>query len=252
MRTRHKDFIAYEGPSLIDGSPIVAVVTGVEVPSRNVKTGRMLQTWILQQDMHPKEAVRTGQDTGICGTCPLKGLNGQLRTCYVRVENAPTNVWKKWKAGGYTHADDDTIRRAVRYRKVRLGAYGEPTAVPYERMRLLTDSAAGWTGYTHRWASIGAEWAGMLMASVEDAQTAQQARLQGWRPFLATDDPDSVPDKAFLCPAEREDDPITCEDCGVCAGTRNGTVMADSAFPWLPLHGAGRKNYRRMLELTPV
>ena len=100
MRTRSKDFIAYEGPSLIDGSPIVAVVTGVEVPSRNVKTGRMLQTWILQQDMHPKEAVRTGQDTGICGTCPLKGLNGQLRTCYVRVENAPTNVWKKWKAEG--------------------------------------------------------------------------------------------------------------------------------------------------------
>ena len=33
MTTRREDFLAYEGPSQIDGSPIVAVVTGVTRPS---------------------------------------------------------------------------------------------------------------------------------------------------------------------------------------------------------------------------
>jgi hypothetical protein len=45
--------VLYRGPSLLDGSPIVAIAT---IGSTNVKTGPMVQTWILRADMNPLEA----------------------------------------------------------------------------------------------------------------------------------------------------------------------------------------------------
>ena len=59
-------FIIYEGRSAIDRAPIVVILTGLK-PSKNSKTGAMLQTWILRADMHPLEALRTGADRAICG-----------------------------------------------------------------------------------------------------------------------------------------------------------------------------------------
>ena len=43
-------FIIYQGPSLLDGKPIVAIAT---TASRNVKTGSMVSIWILRQDIDP-------------------------------------------------------------------------------------------------------------------------------------------------------------------------------------------------------
>ena len=42
-------YVVWEGASLIDGSPIVLILTGFVFPSTNIKTGRMIQSWILQQ-----------------------------------------------------------------------------------------------------------------------------------------------------------------------------------------------------------
>ena len=55
-------FILGHGRSLIDGMPIVVVAT---IKSRNTKTGDMVQTWILRQDMLPTDAVKTGADWSI-------------------------------------------------------------------------------------------------------------------------------------------------------------------------------------------
>jgi hypothetical protein len=46
-------FIFYRGPSMLDGSPIIAVATGTARGSRNGKTGAEVQTWILRDDMSP-------------------------------------------------------------------------------------------------------------------------------------------------------------------------------------------------------
>ena len=35
--------IIYRGPSMLDGSPIVAILTGIDKPSHNPKTGPMAQ-----------------------------------------------------------------------------------------------------------------------------------------------------------------------------------------------------------------
>jgi hypothetical protein len=62
--------IIYRGPSLIDGAPIVVIAT---YSDRNKKTGTMLQTYIIREDVDPREASKTGADISICGTCPHRG-----------------------------------------------------------------------------------------------------------------------------------------------------------------------------------
>lgn len=69
LRTRMRNFIFYRGPSKLDGSQIV----GITVHSGNRKTGSMIQTWIIRDDVHPVVASRTGADSAICGICPHRG-----------------------------------------------------------------------------------------------------------------------------------------------------------------------------------
>ena len=90
-------FIIYEGPSLIDGSPIVAIALRT---SGNSKTGNMVQTYIIRSDMDPREANKSGADYAICGACPHKGKAhdtdaGKLaleRSCYVVLAQGPLQV----------------------------------------------------------------------------------------------------------------------------------------------------------------
>jgi hypothetical protein len=65
-----KSGIIYKGPSRIDGAPIVVLAT---YSNRNTKTGAVVQTYILREDINPLEASKTGADASICGTCPLRG-----------------------------------------------------------------------------------------------------------------------------------------------------------------------------------
>ena len=54
--------IIYEGPSLIDGKPIVVIAT---YSGRNRKTGLVLQTYILLRDVDPRYASKSGLDFSI-------------------------------------------------------------------------------------------------------------------------------------------------------------------------------------------
>ncbi len=95
-------YILYRGPSALDGSPIVAIVTGTATRSANAKTGDMLQTWILREDVAPHIAIKTGEDASICGDCPHRGEHDgtrwtKTRSCYVQTHNAPLSVWRAYK-----------------------------------------------------------------------------------------------------------------------------------------------------------
>ena len=48
-------YVFYRGPSLLDGAPIIGIVT---TKSENRKTGPILQTWILRADLDPQAAAR--------------------------------------------------------------------------------------------------------------------------------------------------------------------------------------------------
>jgi len=54
---------------LYDRDNIIVLLSGLKTPSRNIKTGPMLQTIIIRSDLHPTEALKTGQDEAICGSC---------------------------------------------------------------------------------------------------------------------------------------------------------------------------------------
>ena len=68
--------IIYEGFSPIDNKPIVLIATGLgSSKSSNPKTGHMVQTWILRQDIKPNEGHKDGSNRSMCGKCPLAGVN---------------------------------------------------------------------------------------------------------------------------------------------------------------------------------
>ena len=50
--------IIYQGPSLLDGLPIVAIAT---YSDKNTKTGKVLQTYIMRSDISPLDASKTGK-----------------------------------------------------------------------------------------------------------------------------------------------------------------------------------------------
>ena len=60
--------IVYEGPSELDGEPIVVIITGLK-RTTNRKTGTMLSSWILLQNIQPYDAANQGLDISICGNC---------------------------------------------------------------------------------------------------------------------------------------------------------------------------------------
>lgn len=207
--------IIYEGPSLLNGEPIVAIATGLKSPSKNEKTGPMIQVWILAQNESPVEAARSGSDAAICGDCPLKPLN--LGTCYVTLFQGPRSIWATWKRGGYPPLGLDAFKGMP----VRLGAYGDPAAVPFHLLDAIGLQASMVTGYTHQWRDCDPLHKHYCMASVEDEAGAHDARERGWRTFRVTKSPgDKALSKEVVCPASEEaGHKIQCIDCGACDGT---------------------------------
>lgn len=213
-----KTYTIYEGPSLIDGQPIVVLA---QVGTRNVKTGNMVQTFILRSDIDPLEASRTGGDTSICGACPLKGTahdgnTGQARDrdCYVVLFQAPLNKYRTYHRGRYPVTDD--LASIGRGRVVRIGTYGDGIAVPQQIWDDLCSEAKGHTAYTHQKNSQP----DCFMTSVETLAEAEQAWKQGERTFRILSDLDQITEREVLCPASAEAGKrTTCANCLLCAGT---------------------------------
>lgn len=80
---------------------IVVIATGFENPSENIKTGDMIQIWILLKSMSPVDGVKSGADKLICGGCSLRRNYDGERSCYVNVGQAPLGIWRAWRNGAY-------------------------------------------------------------------------------------------------------------------------------------------------------
>lgn len=214
--------ILYEGPSMLDGAPIVAIATGTNNPSRNPKTGPMIQVWILRADLDPVSAVSQGADASICGHCPHRGDgNGKARSCYVNVFAAPGNVYRTFRDGGYLKVPAFEAAEIFRGRMVRLGAYGDPAAVPFGIVAEALSHAAGWTGYTHQWRNVfvPAEWSRFVMASCDCEADKLEAKNAGWRTFRVRLEGEALHKREIACPASDEAGKrTTCFDCALCGG----------------------------------
>lgn len=225
---------------LHEDSARVIIATGFESPSDNRKTGDMIQIWILCKAVDPVEAIKQGLDRLICGNCRHRGheengKHGVERTCYVNEGQAPLGIWKAWKAGRYP------LLRSLECfvgRKVRFGAYGDPTHLPLSLALAIAGVSSGWTGYTHQWRKPSLQgWKQLLMASVDTAAELIIARSMGWSTFRVTPDTDHH-SMETLCASDRVGTP--CADCLACAGSRGGIRAIH-----IPVHGKGAGHFMK-------
>jgi hypothetical protein len=241
-------FIIYRGASLLDGKPIVVVAITKE--SKNSKTGNMVQTYIMADNgQSPVESAKDLSDASVCGDC--KHRRGMGGSCYVNLGQGARSVMDGVMRGIYPQDLGGAIR-ASQYRKVRLGTYGDPAAVPAYVWRFLLESASGWTGYTHQWASGKADhvkqW---CMASVDTLTEMRLARSQGWRTFrVRADERVSLEQLGrlekqteMICPASEEAGKrLTCTTCMACSGG----IGSKKASVTIVVHGLLKKRF----ELT--
>lgn len=225
-------YVIYRGPSLLDGAPIVAIAT---THSKNRKTGDMVQTWILRDDLSPVDASKASADASICGDCKHRWSLGGA--CYVNIGQGPGSIWRAYKRGNYPEAYGSmgAIAELGADRAVRLGAYGDPAAVPAAVWSALTLCAIGHTGYTHQWRLPVAEpLRALCMASVDTDDEYAAAQAMGWRTFrVRCADSDTVMPREFECVADTKG--TSCADCRACDGAARGPGQA-SVF--ITVHGA--------------
>jgi hypothetical protein len=218
-----KSGILYQGPSLIDGAPIVVIAT---YSDRNPKTGLVVQTYILRADINPLEASKTGADVSICGDCRHRGIptadparkQAKDRTCYVNLGQGVLITYRAFLRGVYPDAQTRDARRAIgRGRMVRVGTYGDPGAVPSDVWDDLLCDAQGWTAYTHR-TGWRPELAMQSADSLEQARALWQIGARTFRVIWKGEQIDAT--REVLCPASKEAGRrTTCAACKLCAGT---------------------------------
>jgi hypothetical protein len=275
--------ILYRGPSMLDRAPIVVIATGLSDDSDNTKTGGLIQSWILVADIPPAEALHTGADVSICGDCPHRPrrlapvtpdmrrreikraarakargaksgkspavwtalqTRAEDRTCYVGMR-APASIWRAYQRGAYPIVAPALISDIFRGRRVRIGSYGDPAAVPIWVWQTLTARAHRVrTGYTHQWRDYP-ELAPYCMASADSPAERAAAKLLGFRVFRVREHGAPLLDGEISCPASAESGHVTtCDRCGLCAGTTIGSTRAPDISIFA--HGAGANAFGGM------
>ena len=238
MAKKPSGYILYRGPSLLDGKPIVVVAITKE--SKNSKTGNMVQTYIMVDNgKSPVESAKILADESVCGDC--KHRRGTGGSCYVNLGQGPRSVMDGVMRGIYP---EDLVGAclATTGRKVRLGTYGDPAAVPAGIWSPLLYNASGHTGYTHQWQTGKADhvkqW---CMASVDTTKELVLARADGWRTFRVRQaDSQLEYSHEMQCPASAEQNKrLTCDTCMTCSGGDN----IRKASVTIIVHGSLKKRF---------
>lgn len=104
-------------------------------------------------------------------------------------------------------------RSLLHNRVIRLGAYGDPAAIPLDVWDDITKHSAAHTGYTHQWR----KFPGIkkyCQASTEDVAGTLEAQALGFKTYrIRTDDEPLLPDEV-KCPYPK----VQCLQCGLCNG----------------------------------
>jgi hypothetical protein len=224
--------ILHRGNSPWTGAPYV-VIAILGRPSKNEKTGAMIQTYIILADDKPTESLKTGADKGICGNCPLSSGAG----CYVNVGQGPRAVWEAFRAGRYVDYSPLAHDQYFDGKMIRFGTYGDPVLIPIEIVAHLSALSSGWTGYTHQWRNPAyAPYRQFLMASVHGKQHIHATKA-GWRWFHTSLSAAPIPG-AIVCPASAEKGyRLTCETCGICNGNSRPIGAAPRVSVQILTHG---------------
>lgn len=234
IKPKERGYILYQGPSQLDGKPIVVIAT---MSTSNVKTGDMVQTWILRSDINPVEASKLGEDSSICGNCPQRHYTGGA--CYVNIGQAPNQVYKSFLRGIYPVFDYDKHSQYITGRKIRLGAYGDPAAIPFNITERFARLGIGHTGYTHQanHKNFDSRYFSLLMASADTPKQSLALQARGAKTFRIALEDDSLFDHESECFADSKG--IQCADCLQCDG-KNSNIA-------IQVHGSRKSNFKSNL-----
>lgn len=233
----------WRGPSAIDGAEVGVVVTHIRHDPMNRKIGAMAQAWVLPRSTPPLDAVRTGADASVCGSCRFRPYRGG--GCYVSIPHTAQRVWWAWHRSYLPAAE---LPAELAGRPIRIGAWGDPAAAPVEVWLGLTAAVPAWTAYTHRWRELGRDpsWQRIAMASVDSAAEAAEARQLGWRTFRARLPGQPLLAGERICPSADEAPThgrVTCATCRLCDGT-TGRIRPDVA---IVVHGVNARAAARWM-----
>ena len=240
--TKPSGYILYEGASLLDGKPIVAIAL---MNSNNSKTSKMIQILYIRTDVDPISANKSGEDYSICGDCKLRGkahsrndrATADERGCYVMLLGILA-IYKAYKADRYPRIKTADFVEMTRGRTVRLGMYGDPACVPKRNNKMWIKNAKAHTAYSHQANTVGADYDPTIcMRSADTLDEARKAWAKGERTFRVGHLASMVKGKEILCPASEEAGRrTTCDKCKLCSGM---TINAKSIL--IPAHGTGKR-----------
>ena len=210
--------VIWEGKSPYDGAEIMAVAVCIEDPSKNRKTGWMIQIYILVKNVPPVEAVRLELDASVCGNCSMRWNNGG--GCYV-IPLFITLTWKKAQDAPRITPTELAKRANKTNTPIRQGAWGDPAFVPMDVWEELENAVSNKKGssYTHQWESVSPEYAKFSMASVENLKQKADALALGYRTYRQVDNESEIQKDEMLCLNSSRG--IQCRDCGQCGGNRS-------------------------------
>ena len=155
--------------------------------------------------------------------------------CYVRLGHGPSSVYRTFKAGRYPHIKDlskteqtATIERFKNAKKLRLGAWGEPSSDIKSSLFLARTAGKNTLSYTHQWRT-NPQLKPFTMASVDTKADYLEAKELGWRTYRHTanlaDDKNQIQLERFenetICPYVTKK--LQCNQCGLCNGTQAKT-----------------------------
>ena len=228
MKARKKPtgYVLHRGT--IGREPYVVIAT---LKTDNRKTGNMVQIWFLLEGINPVEAVTRGIDAEtVCRGCPFAAGNG----CYVNVGQAPLGIWKAFHRGSYPELFPAGYAGVFSGRKIRFGAYGNPSLMPLSMVKAIAKESAGWTGYFHDWREnpLASGYAAYFMASTETESSHRLASALGFRTFHVSPE---KPDGMMECLSDSKG--LQCADCKLCAGLSKGKQPSI----WINPHGAKKK-----------
>ena len=242
--------VAWRGKSLIDEATIRVVVHCLKEGSKSRKTGKMVQVLICNDDVYPHDAVKTGADFSVCGNCPLRPRNGG--GCYCNLGKHYPRVWETSNdLLDDLNAAGEAIRRSGL--PVRIGSWGDPSAVPFDVISTLVNAARGddgrarHTAYTNAWATCDQRLREVAMASVLSEAEKVMAERAGWATLRVRTADMPVLQGEVVCPASKEaGHRTTCSNCLMCCGTGRGK----GTHVVIQTHGSANKVNRlhRLIE----
>lgn len=216
------------GMCLQESDSIVVIITW---NSDNRKTGDLSQVIILNKNIDPITAVKTGQDEAQCLDCKHRPINNN--TCYVNIGHSPRAIYGAYKKNLYDDYNEELLEYNLKYKKVRLGSYGEPVLIKLEIIEKLLEYSKGFTGYSHQWTNPKyAPYFKYLMASVDSTDEKFFANAMGYKTYrVAKPSEPNEPDE-ILCPNDKG---VQCRECMLCNALKLGKNIR------VDVHGAKHK-----------